>query len=109
MLLTVKIMHSRGLIDFGPVFGDIETSKYECIQVPYKDTWGVIMRRDSSLAEKETIMAEDLMGFWKQSFMFSVAGTKSRIQYEHFVEKVSGIYKGSRKIFAEIAGDFKGR
>ncbi|MCI8717631.1 MAG: LysR family transcriptional regulator [Lachnospiraceae bacterium] len=51
----------RGLIDFGLVFGDIETSKYECIKVPYKDTWGVIMRRDSPLAQKETITAEDLM------------------------------------------------
>ncbi len=51
----------RGLIDFGLVFGDIETSKYECIQVPYKDTWGVIMRRDSPLAKKETITAEDLI------------------------------------------------
>ena len=51
----------RGLIDFGLVFGDIETSKYEYIQVPYKDTWGVIMRRDSPLAKKETITAEDLM------------------------------------------------
>lgn len=51
----------RGLIDFGLVFGDIETSKYEYIQVPYKDIWGVIMRRDSPLAKKETITAEDLM------------------------------------------------
>lgn len=51
----------RGLIDFGLVFGDIETSKYECIQVPYKDIWGVIMRQDSPLAKKETITAEDLM------------------------------------------------
>lgn len=51
----------RGLIDFGLVFGEIETSKYEYIQVPYKDTWGVIMRRDSPLAKKETITAEDLM------------------------------------------------
>lgn len=50
----------RGLIDFGLVFGDIDTSKYEYIRLPYKDTWGVLMRKDSPLAAKKTITAEDL-------------------------------------------------
>lgn len=51
----------RGLIDFGLIFGEIDPSKYECVKIPYKDTWGVIMRRDAPLAEKETITAEDLL------------------------------------------------
>ncbi len=51
----------RGLIDFGLIFGDIDTLKYESIKMPYKDTWGVIMRRDAPLAEKEKITAEDLL------------------------------------------------
>lgn len=50
----------RGLIDFGLVFGEIDSSKYEYIRLPYKDKWGVLMRRDSPLAEKETVTAEDL-------------------------------------------------
>lgn len=50
----------RGLIDFGLLFGKIDTSKYECISMPHKDIWGVLMRRDSPLAEKETIAPEDL-------------------------------------------------
>ncbi|MCI8361030.1 MAG: LysR family transcriptional regulator [Clostridiales bacterium] len=58
---TVLEELDRGLIDFGLVFGEVETSKYEHIQVPYKDTWGVIMRRDSPLAQKEFITAEDLI------------------------------------------------
>ena len=52
----------RGLIDFGIIFGEIDTSKYEYIQIPYKDIWGVMMRRDSPLAEKQEITAEDLIG-----------------------------------------------
>ena len=52
----------RGLIDFGIIFGEIDTSKYEYIQIPYKDVWGVMMRRDSPLAEKQEITAEDLIG-----------------------------------------------
>lgn len=50
----------RGLIDFGIVFGDVDTSKYEHIRLPYKDIWGVMMRRDFPLAEKEEITAADL-------------------------------------------------
>lgn len=51
----------RGLIDFGLIFGDIDTSKYEYIKLPYKDTWGVLMRKDSPLAKKKTITAKDLI------------------------------------------------
>lgn len=58
---TVMEELDRGLIDFGLIFGEIDTTKYEFIQVPYQDTWGVIMRRDAPLAEKETITAADLM------------------------------------------------
>ncbi len=50
----------RGLIDFGIVFGNIDTTKYDSIPIDYKDTWGVLMRRDAPLANKEFITAEDL-------------------------------------------------
>lgn len=50
----------KGLIDFGLLFAEIDTQKYEAIPVPIKDTWGVLMRKDSPLAEKETISPEDL-------------------------------------------------
>lgn len=58
---TVTEELDRGLIDFGLIFGEIDASKYEYMKVPYKDTWGVIMRKDAPLAEKETITAEDLL------------------------------------------------
>lgn len=51
----------RGLIDVGLIFGDIDTSKYEYIKLPYKDTWGVLMQKSSPLASKETVSAEDLI------------------------------------------------
>lgn len=51
----------RGLIDFGIIFGEIDTSKYEYIQIPYKDVWGVMMRRDSPLARKKRITVYDLI------------------------------------------------
>ena len=59
--VTVSEAMDKGLIDFGLFFGKIDTSKYEYINLPYKDTWGVLMRRDSPLAEKEYISPEDLL------------------------------------------------
>ncbi len=50
----------KGVIDFGLLFTEIDSQKYEAIPVPIKDTWGVLMRKDSPLAEKENICPEDL-------------------------------------------------
>ena len=50
----------KGLIDFGLLFTEIDPQKYEAIPVPIKDAWGVLMRKDSPLAKKETICPEDL-------------------------------------------------
>ena len=50
----------KGLIDFGLLFTEIDLQKYEAVPVHIKDTWGVLMRRDSPLAEKEAICPEDL-------------------------------------------------
>lgn len=58
----------RGLIDFGLVMGEVDASKYECIEIPYRDTWGVLMRKDSPLAQKEYIESEDL---WDKPLILS--------------------------------------
>ncbi len=50
----------KGLIDFGLLFSSIDPHKYEAVQVPIKDSWGVLMRKDSPLAEKKAILPEDL-------------------------------------------------
>ena len=60
-MATVLEDLDRGLIDFGLIFDEVDTSKYEHISVPYNDVWGVLMQRDSPLAEKKTISAEDLI------------------------------------------------
>ena len=50
----------KGLIDFGLLFTEIDSQKYEIIPVPIKDTWGVLMRKDAPLAEKQYICPADL-------------------------------------------------
>lgn len=58
---TVLENLDRGFIDFGIIFGEIDVSKYDHIQLPHKDVWGVMMRRDSPLAEKQEITAGDII------------------------------------------------
>lgn len=50
----------RGLIDFGIIFGDVDLTKYNALDTSYSDSWGVLMRKDSVLAEKDVITPEDL-------------------------------------------------
>ena len=59
---TTDVLESldRGLIDFGLVFGTIDTSKYEYLEFPVKDVYGILMRKDSPLAKKDNIRPKDL-------------------------------------------------
>lgn len=51
----------KGLLDFGVFIEPANMSKYDFIKLPAKDVWGVLMRKDSPLAEKEYIVANDLI------------------------------------------------
>lgn len=50
----------KGLIDFGILVEPAELTKYEYLRLPQKDTWGVLMRKDSELATTEFVSPEDL-------------------------------------------------
>lgn len=52
----------KGLIDFGILVEPAELSRYEYVRLPQKDTWGVLMRRDSPLAQKQYVTPQDLRG-----------------------------------------------
>lgn len=58
----------KGLIDFGLLFRSIDAGKYESVPISVKDSWGVLMRKDSPLALKESIHPEDL---WDQPLILS--------------------------------------
>ncbi|MDY8093568.1 LysR family transcriptional regulator [Paenibacillus polymyxa] len=51
----------KGLLDFGILIQPADLSKYNYINIPAKDVWGVVMRKDSPLAFKDTIQAVDLL------------------------------------------------
>ncbi len=50
----------KGLLDFGITMQPSDLSKYNRISLPEKDLWGVVMRKDSPLAQKDFISFEDL-------------------------------------------------
>ncbi len=59
--VSEKLMN--GLYDFAFIVEPPDLSKYNYIEVPENDLWGVIMPRDHPLAEKENINAEDLLPY----------------------------------------------
>ena len=50
----------KGLIDFALLLEPVDISKYSYLKFPVKDVWGVLMRRDCPLAQKESISPRDM-------------------------------------------------
>lgn len=50
----------KGLSDFGIIFSKPDTSKYNAIMLPLRDEWGILMRRDFPLSEKNSITPSDI-------------------------------------------------
>ena len=50
----------KGLLDFGILIQPVDLSKYDNITLPEKDSWGLIVRKDSPLAQKKYITLEDM-------------------------------------------------
>lgn len=50
----------NGLLDFGILIQPADITKYDSLDLPAKDVWGVIMRKDSPLAAKRQLCKEDL-------------------------------------------------
>ena len=52
----------KGLLDFGILIEPVSLERYDYIQLPAADTWGLLMRRDHPLARKQVICPGDLLG-----------------------------------------------
>lgn len=57
--ITTKL--DSGLLDFGIVIEPANKQKYDYLKLPATDVWGVLMRKDSPLAEKAYIHPTDLL------------------------------------------------
>lgn len=53
---------NTGTVDFAVIIGNLPLGNYASLQLPEKDTWGILMTKDDPLAEKKVITAADLAG-----------------------------------------------
>ena len=51
----------QGLLDFAVLVESNDLSKYNYLPLPGADTWGIILRKDHPLAEREAVVPEDLL------------------------------------------------
>ncbi|MEH2940781.1 LysR family transcriptional regulator [Lawsonibacter sp. JLR.KK007] len=51
----------QGLLDFAVLVESNDLSKYNYLPLPGADTWGIILRKDHPLAEREAFAPEDLL------------------------------------------------
>lgn len=58
----------KGLIDFGIIFGSVDNTKFNSLELPFKDTWGVLMLKSSPLSAKKEITPADL---WDKPLIIS--------------------------------------
>ena len=49
----------KGLLDFGVLIQPADLSKYDYVNLPEKDVWGVVTRKDSPLAARQAITRQE--------------------------------------------------
>lgn len=80
---TISERLDKGLIDFGIFIQPFDLSKYDHMRLPLYDVWGVIMRKDSPLAEKEYITPQDL---WDKPLIRSRQSVGKNLISEWFIK-----------------------
>lgn len=58
----IKDRLEKGLLDLGLLAEPVEIGRYDFIRMPKEDLWGVLVRRDSPLAQLESVTPTDLVG-----------------------------------------------
>lgn len=51
----------RGNIDIGILLEPIEAAKYDFIRLPFQEVWGILLRRDDPLAERDSVSVGDIL------------------------------------------------
>ena len=56
----IKERIEKGIADIGLLVEPVDIGKYEFLRLPEKEKWGIWARKDSPLAEKDTVTPEEL-------------------------------------------------
>lgn len=58
---VIKEKLDKGLFDLGLVTEPVDISRYNFVRMQEKEEWGILIREDSALAEKDCVRPEDLL------------------------------------------------
>ena len=58
---SIKERIENGLLDMGLLTEPVDITKYAFLHVPQKETWGVLVHKDSELAGKQAVCPSDLL------------------------------------------------
>lgn len=53
----------RGLVDVGLMLEPVDVQRYEYLRLSQKETWGVLLRADHPLADRDVIAPQDVSGY----------------------------------------------
>lgn len=71
--IILKIILKEAFIDLGLMSCPIDLSKFESVEMPLKETWGVLVKKDSQLALKEFIEPQDLIDLSNCSHLLTLS------------------------------------
>lgn len=91
-------MLERGLIDFAYDYGKHDPAKYQELQLPARDRWGVLLRTDHPLATKEYLNAQHL---WSEPLIMS---RQSLSDFTHAKELLDWLQKPLQEL--NIVGSY---
>ena len=57
---NIKERLDKGLVDIDLLLEPVDVTKYDCVRLDRQDTWGLLMRDDHPLADKESLTVEDV-------------------------------------------------
>lgn len=60
---NIKERLEQGTLDLGLLLEPVEIARYEFVRMPVRESWGVLVRKDSELAGKPYVRPEDLIRF----------------------------------------------
>ena len=58
----IKDRLEKGILDLGLLAEPVDIGRYEFIRMPSREQWGVLVRKDSPLAERDHVTPPDLLG-----------------------------------------------
>lgn len=58
---NIKEQIERGLLDIGLLMEPVDIGRYEFLRLPVKESWGILVREDSKLAQKDCVTPQDLV------------------------------------------------